>query len=119
MLRCALCKRIDPFAKRFRRREGRPAGRGEGVERLEDVPQGQAPGSQSQAEALGGPERLETEARTLRAQNESLEERLRGIESSVTWRLLGPYRRPRSVGDDPTEPASDDGTRDDDTAGSR
>ncbi|HLL98648.1 MAG TPA: hypothetical protein VK276_06185 [Rubrobacteraceae bacterium] len=55
----------------------------------------------------------------MRAQNESLEERLRGIESSVTWRLLGPYRRPRSVGDDPTEPASDDGTRDDDTAGSR
>ena len=47
-------------------------------------------------------ERLETEVRTLRAQNESLEERLRGIESSVTWRMLGPYMRPRSVGNDDT-----------------
>ena len=55
----------------------------------------------------------------MRAQNECLEERLRGIKNSVTWRLLGPFKRLRSVGDDPTEPASDDGTRDDDTAGSR
>jgi chaperonin cofactor prefoldin len=47
-------------------------------------------------------ERLEAEVRTLRAQNERLEERLRDIESSVTWRLLGPYRRLRSVGDDDT-----------------
>jgi Polysaccharide pyruvyl transferase len=64
-------------------------------------------------------ERLETEVRTLRAQNESFEERLRGIESSVTWRLLGPYRRLRSVVNALMRPASDDGTRDDGTAGSR
>jgi hypothetical protein len=38
----------------------------------------------------------------LRARNENLEERLREVERSVTWRLLGPYRRLRSVGDDDT-----------------
>jgi predicted RNase H-like nuclease (RuvC/YqgF family) len=53
---------------------------------------------------------LEADVRTLRAQNGCLEERLRGIKNSVTWRLLGPFKRLRSVGDDPTGPASDDDT---------
>jgi hypothetical protein len=57
--------------------------------------------------------------RTLRARNESLEERLQSIENSVTWRLLGPYRRLRSVVDALMTPASDDDTREDGTAGSR
>lgn len=64
-------------------------------------------------------ERLEAEVQRLRARNESLEERLRGIENSVTWRLLGPYRRLRSVVDALMRSASDGGTGDDGTAGSR
>jgi hypothetical protein len=91
------------------RREDRTEGPGEGV------PQGPAPGSQGQAEALGEPERRSrSRGADVEAQNESLEERLRGIENSVTWRLPGDYSGLRSVGDDPTRPASDD-----ESAGSR
>ncbi len=64
-------------------------------------------------------ERLEAEVQRLRARNESLEERLQSIENSVTWRLLAPCRRLRSVVDALMRPASDDSKRDDGAAGSR
>jgi hypothetical protein len=73
--------------------------------------------------APGAPFRFEPSRRLLvqrlRARNESLEERLQSIENSVTWRLLGSYGRLRSVVDALMRPASDDGTREDGTAGSR
>ena len=40
---------------------------------------------------------LEREISDLRARNESLGERIRAMEGSMTWRLFGPYRRLRSV----------------------
>jgi hypothetical protein len=53
--------------------------------------------------------RFEVGARRLRSRNELLEERLRDIEGSAAWRLLGSYERFRSRANPEASP--DDGAR--------